>query len=144
VTVYGAVVCTRCHPPVNQGLVKEWHRLLAPGPESTTPDVEPLEPPAEGIALAMRIGGHLESLPEGESATAAELAKALFGPAYTLDNVIEISKVTEQLRQARILIAGRDACGGYQLAVPASCEAADAPPGNFILQEEPHAEDSLS
>jgi hypothetical protein len=27
VSVYGAVICARCHPPANRGLVREWYWL---------------------------------------------------------------------------------------------------------------------
>lgn len=69
----------------------------------------------EDIDLALKIGAYLEMLPANRSATTSELAEALYGTWYTLDNVTDIYLVCEELREAGILIRGRDGYG-YQLS----------------------------
>jgi hypothetical protein len=67
------------------------------------------------IDLALSVVTHLEALPSHISATACEIAEALHGRDYTLDQVIQAYRLCEELREARILIRGRDGYG-YQSA----------------------------
>lgn len=67
------------------------------------------------IALAVKIGNYLATLPAHQSVTASEIAEAFHGRDYTLDQVIEAYRICEQLREARLLNRGRDGYG-YQLS----------------------------
>jgi hypothetical protein len=71
----------------------------------------------EDIDLALKICSYMETLPADRSATISELAEALHGRRYTMDHVTDIYLVCEELREARILIRGRDGYG-YQLSCP--------------------------
>ena len=72
-------------------------------------------PSTEDIDLALKIGTHLETLPAHRSATACEIAETLHGSQYMLDHVIKIYLMCEELREARILIRGREGYG-YQFS----------------------------
>lgn len=72
---------------------------------------------AEDIDLALKIGTFLETLPAHQSATASQIAEALYGRQYLLDHVTDIYCVCEELRGARILNRGRDGYG-YELSCP--------------------------
>jgi len=66
---------------------------------------------AEDIDLALKVGGYLETLFDHSSATASQIAEALHGLDYTLVQVTEIYRICEELRQARIVVRGRDGYG---------------------------------
>jgi hypothetical protein len=64
-----------------------------------------------GGDLALKIRAYLETLPTDQKATADEIAEALHGRNYTLSHVAEAYRVCEELREAQILIRGRDGYG---------------------------------
>lgn len=112
------------------------HRSADPGvlhltSAGITPAVEllgtyaPARPP-EDIELAVKIGSFLDNLPASRSATANEIAEALFGKNCALDSVIRICQLSEELWQAGILVKGLDGYG-YQLACWAKCRKFTAP-----------------
>ncbi len=72
-------------------------------------------PSTEDIDLALKIGTHLETLPVHRSATASEIAEVLHGQDYTLAQVVDIYRICQELREARILIRGREGYG-YQFS----------------------------
>lgn len=87
-----------------------FHNGCQPSPE------KPLScNPPEDIELALKVGGYLEMLPAHRSATASEIAEALHGRSYTLAQMTDIYGICEELREAKILIRGRDGYG-YQFA----------------------------
>ncbi len=71
------------------------------------------EPSCVEVDLALRIGTFLEALPGNRSATASEIAEALFGPGYKLDHVISCYRCCKVLEEAKLLIHGLDGYG-YQ------------------------------
>jgi hypothetical protein len=83
----------------------------------TTARVGPTVPSdsCEDIELALKIRGHLETLPGHVSATCTEMGDALFGKRCTLAQIMEIYSICEDLRKTGILIEGRNGYG-YQLA----------------------------
>jgi hypothetical protein len=127
---YGAVVCKRCHPPANVSLVTEWYRLAECEPAPAL-DITPQEPTPEAIELACKIGDFFDLLEAGQSATAAEIAGALFGEDYTLDQVVEIDRISKQLSREHILRPGRDGYG-FELDLSPSLPGSDIFP-----QDEP-------
>jgi hypothetical protein len=80
-------------------------RASGPEPEQSAGDID----------LALKIGTYMESLPAHQSAPATQIAEALHGRDYTLAQVVDIRRVCEELREARILIRSRDGYG-YRLS----------------------------
>jgi len=95
--------------------------------EELGPDIQRLKPqlmrellvaPPESlddIALALKVIALLEKLPDCRSLTISEITEAFYGRGYTLDQVTEVYRDCEELREARILIRARDGYG-YQLS----------------------------
>jgi hypothetical protein len=100
-------------------LVREWHRVPECEPEPAATEVTPEEPTPEAIELALKIGAHFDSLEAGQSATAAEIAEALFGQDYRLDQLEEIYRISKELSREHILRPGRDGYG-FELSPPRS------------------------
>ena len=99
--------------------------VLHLAPAGTTPTAESLDTyapvcPPEDVELAIKIGGFLDTLAARQSATATDIADALFGKTCPLDRAIRIYQLSEELRQAGILVRGLDGYG-YQLACWAKC-----------------------
>jgi hypothetical protein len=65
------------------------------------------------IELALKVGRYLNTFPGHRSVTASEIADTLFGKECGLDRVLEVYRICEELREARIVIKGRDGYG-YQ------------------------------
>lgn len=82
--------------------------------ELATQSAQPHNSP-EDIDLALKIGFYLETLSSHRSVTASEIAETFHGRDYTLEQVIEIFRICEELREARILIRGWD---GYGYCLP--------------------------
>jgi len=72
---------------------------------------------AEDINLALKIRNYLDQLPKYQSATASEIAEALHGRNYTLEQMVEIYRICEELLQSQILGPGRNGYG-YGLQPP--------------------------
>jgi hypothetical protein len=69
-------------------------------------------------ALLSSVRAHLETLPCDCSATATEIALALYGPTHSLDQIMEVLRASEFLASMRVLVRGVDGFG-YQF----SCRA---------------------
>lgn len=63
-------------------------------------------PSTVDVDLALRIKTFFEALPGNRSATAGEIAEALFGPGYKLDQVISCYRCCKALEEAKLLIQG--------------------------------------
>jgi len=61
-----------------------------------------------------KVRGFLEAFPDNRSATASEIAEALFGRDYRLDNVFDCHQCCPPLEEVQVVIPGLDGCG-YQI-----------------------------